>query len=512
MNNSLPIHPDSKPTPISVDPQGSSERRLRGKSEFLRRFTYEDDAASEQPRALRALARIVEDDLCHRCGTCVGICPTGVLGVDADNYPSVLNLSACTDCDLCVKTCPGEEFNHRAYHERQFGTTGSLTDNYGSFSSAHLSYANDESLRKKGTSGGIITALLVHLLEKGEIDGALVIVADDKIPWHGKPIIARTPEAIVEAAKSKYAITPTNSGLQEILKVPGRYAMVGLPCQIHGLRKAEALDPRLAERIVLSIGLYCHAAVELHGYREVFNVLKQDTSTVKKFTSRIGKHPGGPHIEDFQGLQSPLYFPKKKGYRPNSMEILNILYRLYSPPRCITCFDSSAEFADIAVGDPWMPPPNDDVDFEKGWSFVLLRSERGEAAYKRCVDEAALTSIALTDKEARSCNTMMSTEKRWRAFRVIETHRRQGKAIPQYGEHSDLLPSQNGMQFIKTEINMFTHLFCFLRKGKRPLVAFTFSNFGYSLLFLNNLRRRLRTGLRDALSKMRRRKRANSSD
>ena len=478
---------------------------LRGASPYLAplEFKARGDVDSA-PRALRALARIVDGGLCHRCGTCVGICPTDTLGVDAEGFPRVKNLSACTDCDLCVKVCPGDEFNFHAHTKAIFGEEGSLSETHGVFLDAAIAYATYPELRERSTSGGLATAILLHLLETKQIDGAVVIASDENVLWRGKPIVARTAHEILAAVKSKYAISPTNSVFAELRNVPGRYALVGLPCQIHGFVKAAELDQRLRERVVLTIGLYCHAAVEHKAYEVIWESLGEKAKRAKKFTSRIGKHPGAPHIELEDGSLYPVYFGDKRGYRPSSMEIINILYRLYSPPRCLTCFDASAEFADIAVGDPWMAPPDDDVDFYKGWSFTLLRTQRGQSVYAELLASGKIVSKTVTRREALACNRMMSTEKRWRAFRIIETHRRQGKAIPSYGPPDLAMPTQSGKQFLKTEINMLTHALCFTPRFRAGVLRFFLSSGGYYLLWINSLRRRLRFGLRDIKALLRR--------
>ena len=195
------------------------------------------------------------------------------------------------------------------------------------------------------------------MLESGEIDGALVVCSDDKVPWKGKPIIARTKEDLIASLKSKYAISPTNVAFQEIIDIPGKYAIVGLPCQIHGFQKAARLNKKLKDRVVLSIGIFCHAAVEHEPMQWMWNNVIKDQDNVKRFIPREGKHPGTPYVEYKSGEMAPVYFPEKKDYRPSSTEMLNVLYRLYTPSRCMTCYDSTAEFADIAVGDPWMAPP-----------------------------------------------------------------------------------------------------------------------------------------------------------
>ncbi len=480
------------------------ESKLRDEGLFLESLQWPANENTDPPRALRGLARIIDGGLCHRCGSCVGICPTGVLDLDDIGYPKVKTLSACTDCDLCVKVCPGDEFDFHKNHKEIFGTEGDISDTHGHFLESAIGYSTDNELRKNSTSGGLVTALLLHMLEKKEIDGAIVITSDKDVIWRGKPIVARTREDILSCVKSKYAISPTNSVFSEIRKIPGKYALVGLPCQIHGFVKAAQLDARIKERVVLTIGLYCHAAVEHEGYEVIWDSIADQQEGATKFVSRIGKHPGTPHLVYPDKPMYPVYFGEKKGYRPSSMEIINILYRLYSPARCLTCFDASSEFADITIGDPWMAPPDDDVDFYKGWSFALLRTERGRGIYNDLIASGGAISKSVTRTEALSCNKMMSTEKRWRAFRIIETHRRQGKPIPSYGPYGLEMPKSTGKQFIKTEINMLTHALCYLPKFRAPVLRFTLGDGGYYLLWLNSLRRRLRHIVRDGTAYLKR--------
>lgn len=479
---------------------------LRGGGAFVEQLSESPAEDLGLPRALRGLAKIIDGGLCHRCGSCVGICPTGVLALDDQAYPKVQNLSACTDCDLCVKVCPGDEFDFRRVHEDLFGEPGDIRSTHGHFIDSFVSYATDADIRERSTSGGMVTAILLHMLERGEIDGAVLITSDTEEIWKGKPTIARTREEILAGMKSKYAISPTNSVFAEIREMPGRYALVGLPCQIHGFHKAAALDARLKDRVVLTIGLFCHAAVEHEAFHVIWDSIDAGKrARAKRFVSRIGKHPGTPHLELDDGSLYPVYFGAARSYRPSSMELINIVYRLYTPSRCMTCFDASAEFADIAVGDPWMAPPNDNVDFYKGWSFALVRSERGKKVCDDLRDSGAMKVEPVTRREALACNRMMATEKRWRAFRVIETLRRQGEAIPAYGPHGFAFPSQFGKQFVKTEIHMFTHIFCYLPRWRAGILRFMLSRGGYGLLRLNNARRQLRFWLRDTRSLLLRR-------
>jgi len=477
---------------------------LRKSGPFVDRLEWSRDRDDRTPRALRGLSKIIDGGLCHRCGSCIGICPTSVLGLDEDDYPAVQNLSACTDCELCVRVCPGDEFDIREAYQNSFKKEVDVTSTHGHFEDSFISYATDPDIRERSTSGGLVTGILLSMLRRGEVDGAVVIVSDEKELWKGKPIVARTEDEILAAMKSKYAICPTNSVFGEIRNIPGRYALVGLPCQIHGYVKAAELDQRLKERVVLTIGLFCHAAVEHDALKIIWNSLGDKTKHATKYISRVGKHPGTPHLQMNDNSLYPVYFGGKRGYRPSSMEVINIVYRLYTPARCLTCFDASAEFADIAVGDPWMAPPHDGVDFYKGWSFGLVRTPRGQAAVAQAVADGSIINEAVTRREALACNRMMATEKRWRAFRVIETLRRQGRPVPAYGPHGFRFPRQSGKQFVKTEIHMFTHIFCHLPKLRGYVLQATLSNFGYVLLWINSKRRSLRFILRDSWAKARR--------
>lgn len=476
---------------------------LRGAGPLLDRSEWPPLRESDPPRALRSLAHIIEAGLCHRCGTCIGICPTKVLGLDNLGYPKVTALSNCTDCDLCVRVCPGDEFDLLEQYQQHYQLKPGITDTHGHFLSAVIAHASGSELREDSTSGGLVSAVLLHMLETKQIDGAVLIASDDNVLWKGKPIVARTAKEILACAKSKYAIAPTNSVLDQLREMPGRYAVVGLPCQIHGIVKAKQLDARLKERIVLTIGLFCHAAIEHEAFEVLWDHLGEKAKRAKRFISRIGKHPGTPHLELEDGTLSPVYYPERKGYRPSSIEFINILYRLYTPARCLTCFDASSEFADISVGDPWMAPPEDDVRFEEGWSFALIRSEAGASAINQSVADQRVTLRTVTKSEALKCNQLMSTEKRWRAFRVIETQRRQGKAIPVYGKYPFDLPRHKGLQFLETELHMLSHILCYMPTVRARVLRFMLRG-GYWLFWLNNKRRRLRWLIRDLKAKFKR--------
>ena len=70
---------------------------------------------------------------------------------------------------------------------------------------------------------------------------------------------------MLSAAGSKYIQIPLNACLGEVIKNNGRFAVVGLPCHINGLRRLEDFNSELKEKIVLRMGLFCNHAVNYKG-------------------------------------------------------------------------------------------------------------------------------------------------------------------------------------------------------------------------------------------------------
>lgn len=62
--------------------------------------------------------------------------------------------------------------------------------------------ATDDDIRRSGTDGGAVTALLLHLLDSGRIDGA--VVTQRYGPFKHRPHLAKTHQKIIEAAGSYF--------------------------------------------------------------------------------------------------------------------------------------------------------------------------------------------------------------------------------------------------------------------------------------------------------------------
>jgi coenzyme F420-reducing hydrogenase beta subunit len=179
-------------------------------------------------------------------------------------YVARLDRERCNRCGLCHEACPGHAVDFDGLSAAFFGDI-SEDMAVGRYLGSYVGHALDESVRYDSSSGGIVSALLIHALEKGLIDGALVTRMRRDDPLASEPFLARTREEILAAARSKYCPVAGNTVLREVLDSEDRIAVVGLPCHIQGLRKAEQCIPRLAEQIRYHISFACNLNFSFQG-------------------------------------------------------------------------------------------------------------------------------------------------------------------------------------------------------------------------------------------------------
>ena len=63
-----------------------------------------------------------DHNLCTRCGTCAGVCPTNAISITDDFFPDLIE-DRCTKCGMCAKTCPGNSINFAALSQNVLGVT-----------------------------------------------------------------------------------------------------------------------------------------------------------------------------------------------------------------------------------------------------------------------------------------------------------------------------------------------------------------------------------------------------
>jgi coenzyme F420 hydrogenase subunit beta len=326
----------------------------------------------------------------------------------------------CNDCGLCVKVCPGHQVDFNLLNEKVFGH---LPDDrrMGNYRGCYTGYATDEGVRYNSSSGGMISALLIYALEHGIITGALVTRMNPASTLESQPFIARTREDILSASGSKYCPVPSNIALAEILdaKEGEKFAVVGLPCHMHGLRKAELTNKKLRERVALRLGLFCSNTNIFQMTEFIAWKHKVNPKQVSKLDYRGSGWPGAMRI---------LLGNNKERKIPYEDYIKYHQFGFFTTRRCTLCSDLTSELADISFGDAWLEKGKD-----KSWpglSLAIVRSDCGQELFTRAVQGKSICATGYESSKAlRSAG-----DKRANLAARMKLNRLVGKAVPEYCE------------------------------------------------------------------------------
>ncbi|HEY95395.1 MAG TPA: 4Fe-4S dicluster domain-containing protein [Dehalococcoidia bacterium] len=371
----------------------------------------------------KTIEQVIGNKLCTGCGTCSGTCPQNAIEMVIDYekgiYLPKLDRKKCNECEICFKVCPGHGIEFNALNREIFGREAEdiLLGNYHNF---YTGYAFDNEIRYHSASGGLVTALLIFALEEGLIDGALVSRMTEENPLEPQPFIARTREDIISAARSIYCPVPANIALKEILQVGEheRFAVVGLPCHLHGLRKAEILHNSLKKKIAFHFGLFCNHVPTFQATDYILHKVKIRRDDVKRLDYRGEGWPGRMSITlKNKVINLPLNDYWGSGFGS-----------FFKPNRCTLCVDMVSELSDISFGDAWIGEYSIDP---MGTSIIISRSKTGERLLQNALDKQAISlEPIIRDKVIWSTRQVIKFKKSVPArFFLL---RRMSKKVPEY--------------------------------------------------------------------------------
>jgi coenzyme F420 hydrogenase subunit beta len=339
------------------------------------------------------ISDVINKDLCCYCGTCEGVCPENVIAL---SHEGIKGTGKCTNCQICYESCPGRAFDYQFFTKELFNSSNFIDQDIGSYNNIYKGYSTNKILRNKASSGGVATAVLEFLLRKKIIDGAIVVGSKDKNNFNSEALLANNKSTILEASQSKYITIPTNKLLKNIKNKKGRFAFMGLPCQIQGVRKAEKNNTELKSKIVIHIGLFCGFNLYPDATLFLLNKLGIAIDDVETLDYRGGTEQTGFHVVCKNGEDS---FIKKHAYT-----FLNLFY---SPARCWKCYDLTSEFADISVGDAW------EKDNE-GWSRIITRNKISDNLIENMVRDGSIQIEESDKKDIQNTQShLIKYKKRW---------------------------------------------------------------------------------------------------
>jgi len=335
------------------------------------------------------ILEVIQGDFCIGCGACSVVNkPQIVLSMDKRGQ-YVATIRNDIPQDVLVKASRVCPFSHQAHNESEIASTlysssPEQSDYLGFYRNTYAGYS--AKTRKYGSSGGIITWLLLELLESNKVDYVITVVQNTHDSPRFEYAILSDRNSIIKASGSVYYPIKIDDVIQQVLSQPGRYAFVGLPCFNRALRLLRSQNNTINERISYQIGLVCGHLKTAHYYQYILRRLNLNPNSVESV--RFRKNNPQSHAANYLFEATA---------RVNGTTILREIDNvslgdnwgmgLFKPNACDFCDDVFSETADIVVMDAWLPEYVQDY---RGTSLIITRDEKLDALFQQAVSNHAV--------------------------------------------------------------------------------------------------------------------------
>jgi coenzyme F420 hydrogenase subunit beta len=322
-----------------------------------------------------------EPGICGECGGCVSFCSAHeikAIEMSETGPPRYYNKDNCLKCGICYLVCPQTHIL-----DNELNVKYKYKISIGNWTKIASSQATSEEIRRNATDGGVVTAILMYLLDKNLINGA--IVSKREGPFNRVPFFATTKEELIEAAGSHYDISqgvvslekydsfvPTITKLKTVVSSAAmNIAVVGTPCQINSIRKMQELSILPAHIIKYTFGLFCNLNFSFDA--EARKKLEEKFDFVFDDVEKM-------NIKENLIIQL-------KNNRVKYIDFKDV--HEFARPACFACRDFSNVYADISFGG---------LGSKDGYTTSIIRTDLGKKVYNNALKEGYI-------KEAPEFNT-----------------------------------------------------------------------------------------------------------
>lgn len=324
---------------------------------------------------------LLEDEDCILCGLCHRVCSelVGVWAINAQNRGVLRDVDTpygemsedCIACGACALVCPTSSAAKReniypllASDIKQIEARFLDGTMDGDLGVVRRMLAGRSDIQ--GQDGGMVTAVLIRGMERGLLDAAVVVKADERCG--AVAFLAEDADSIMQARGTKYVrISIMAPLLQALQKGKKKVAVVGTPCQVRVVRNLQSrgyFASRFPDAEIFLIGLFCFESFDYARLKShISDLFSLDLNKAAKVQIARGKFLVWAGGQEHSCRVSELGGLVREG--------------------CDYCGDLVSRLADISIGSVGSP---------EGFSTVIVRSLSGERL---------LEGVAFEPKEVR---------------------------------------------------------------------------------------------------------------
>ena len=298
----------------------------------------------------------VLEDYCTGCGLCASVRNVPFV---KDNKGFSKPILTEDDLPFCESVCP---------------VTGKLWDSqsgeiWGDKKQIYLGWSEDYEIREQASSGGVLTAMCLYLIEQGIVDGIIQTRRSELVPYATETIISKNREEILQCMGSRYSISTPLSDIKQSVESGKRYCFVGKPCDVYTLRAFMRQDAALKQSIVLTMSFFCAGVPSVDAQKKLLERLECKEEDCTELRYRGNGWPGFATAKNKNGLMKRITYDESWG------QILGRDIRKI----CRFCMDGIGSFADIACGDAWyLKEGKPDFSEADGRNVIFARNKIGE--------------------------------------------------------------------------------------------------------------------------------------
>jgi coenzyme F420 hydrogenase subunit beta len=347
----------------------------------------------------KSIEWITTSGLCTGCGLCASMFAGKVkIALREDGYlrpVAQMPLTSEENAKL-FDTCPGALIQHEVKQANYHPHWGPLVQ-------VRTGHAVDPTTRHEGSSGGVLSGLLIHLLESKQVDFVAHVKAASDDPLGNELSVSRTREDVLAGAGSRYAPSAPLAKLAELLALPGRFAFVGKPCDVAALRRYEKLNPGISPKVPYMLSFMCAGIPSRKGTLAILEKFGVQPEQVKSFAYRGDGWPGKTTAITHDNQRFDTDYSTSWG------TVLNRHLQF----RCKICPDGTGEFADVVGADAWYGKDGyPDFAEREGRSLVLSRTAKGESLVLSATAANAITTEPLAVDEIAKMQPYQLNRKR----------------------------------------------------------------------------------------------------